>query len=75
MNYGGIDAYPQSPNTWHPWKKIFLWKPKKIDGRWHWMRTVHMRFRTVTFYPEHNFEYQYAVDVFDLMQKDGSEKV
>jgi len=75
MNYGGIDAYPKPEKPWHPWKKKFLWMPKMIDGRWHWMRTVHMRFRTVTFYPEHNFEYQYAVDVFDLMQKDGSEKV
>ena len=75
MNYGGVDAYPLGPTNWHPWKKLFLWKPQKIDGQWYWLRTVHMRFRTITFYPEHNFEYQYAVNVFDLMQKDASEKV
>ena len=77
MNYGGIDAAPHL-RKWHPWRKKFLWMPKKIDDKWHWLRTVHERFRMVSWAVgtgEEMFEYQYAVNVFDLMQKDASEKV
>jgi hypothetical protein len=78
MNYGGIDAYPRPPKPWHPWKKKFLWMPKVIDGRVYWLRNVHQRFRSNHWIPgsiEIAFEYQYAVDLFDLMQKDACEKV
>lgn len=78
MNYGGIDAYPKPLNNWHPWRKKFLWMPKVIDGRVYWLRNVHERFRSKHWVPgtvEIVFEYQYAVNVFDLMQKDASEKV
>ena len=38
------------------------------------MRRVHYRFRMINWAPgigEENYEYQYAVDVFDLMKKDS----
>jgi len=77
MNYGGIEA-PLPTRTWGQWQTQFLWKPKRIEGRWYWMRRVHYRFRMINWAPgigEEQYEFQYAVDVFDLMQKDSSEKV
>jgi hypothetical protein len=70
MNYGGIDAYPnpKPAQKWHPWRKKFLWAPKIIDKKIYWLRYVHERFRATH---ELNFEYQYAVDVFDLIKKDS----
>lgn len=73
MDYSGTD-YPEIPRPWHPWKKQFLLFPKIIDGRIYWLRTVYRRFRLLrwaTNTPNKMFEYQYAVDVFDLMKKDS----
>ena len=80
MNYGGIAAYPNPipAQKWHPWRKKFLWIPKIIDKKICWLRYVHERFRMISWAPglgEEQFEYQYAVDLFDLMQKDACEKV
>jgi hypothetical protein len=74
MNYGGTD-FPPPSKKWHPWRAKFLWTPMKIDGKWYWLRNVHERFRMVswaTSSSEEMFEYQYAVNVFDLMQKDAA---
>ena len=75
MNYGGIDAYPnpKPAQNWHPWRKKFLWMPKIIDKKIYWLRYVNERFRAThwTGSVELDFEYQYAVDVFDLIKKDA----
>ena len=76
MNYGGIDAYPnpKPAQKWHPWRKKFLWMPKIIDKKIYWLRYVNERFRMVSWATgssEEMFEYQYAVDVFDLIKKDA----
>lgn len=71
----GIDAYPNPLNNWHTWRKKFLWMPKKIDGKIYWLRSVHERFRSKHWVPgtvEIVFEYQYAVNMFDLIQKDSN---
>lgn len=76
MNYGGIDAYPKK-RPWSPWKKVFLWTPTRIGGRWYWLRTVHRRWR-MNYEPKADAigaditpQYEYAIDVFDLIQKDS----
>jgi len=73
MNYGGIDAAP--PNRkWGKWQTEFLWRPKRIENKWYWLRRIHYRFRMISWAPglgEEKYEFQYAVDVFDLMQKDS----
>ena len=61
-----------SEKNWHPWRKKFLWMPKVIDGKVYCLRYVHMRFRSNHWIPgsiEIAFEYQYAVDLFDLIGK------
>ena len=76
MNYGGIDAYPKKrPQS--PWKKVFLWKPTRIDGHWYWLRNVHQRWRMDYQAKDDAIganiitQYEYAVDVFDLIKKDA----
>ena len=75
MMYDGMGLHRAStPKHWNPWKKKYLWLPKIIDGKVYWLRYVHKRFRTNHWIPgsiEIAFEYQYAVDLFDLMQKDA----
>ena len=75
MNYGGIDADPVPNQRWGKWQTEFLWRPKRIDNKWYWMRRIHYRFRMISWAPgigEENYEFQYAVDLFDLMQKDSN---
>lgn len=77
MNYGGIDVPPPA-RKWGSWQTEFLWRPKRIEGRWYWLRCVHYRFRMISWAPglgEEKYEYQRAVDIFDLMQKDADEKI
>jgi hypothetical protein len=67
MNYGGADVGSESKYNWTKWFPKFLWFPKKIDGKWYWLRTIHLRFNRATW----DIHVQYAVDVFDLMKKDS----
>ena len=75
MNYGGIDAGITPKKKWGKWQTQFLWLPKRIEGRWYWMRRIHYRFYIHSWPPEvfgqENYEYQYAFNLFDLMQKDS----
>jgi hypothetical protein len=66
--------YDLNPNRkeWHPWRKKFLWLPKVINGKFYWFRTVYERFRANRWVPgssEIAFEYQYAVNIFDLLSQ------
>lgn len=71
MNYGGVDASNSKPSVqWGKWQIQFLWLPKRIDGRWHWLRKIHYRWR-YTGNTEYIAEFQYAIDVFDLIEKDS----
>ena len=68
MNYGGRDYV--KPN-WSIWKELFLWKPKKINDRWYWLRKVYYRKRLLSKVDnQFNFEYQWAVDLLELMVYD-----
>ena len=70
MNYGGIDD-TKSIYSWTKWRKEFLWWPKSIEGKRYWLRTVHVRYYMADWDPRIIKQEQYAVDVFDLMQKDS----
>ena len=69
MNYGGMDA-SEPKYKWTGWQKQFLWRPKKIDSKWYWLRTVYERFYLATWDPMIVKQHQIAIDLFDLMQKD-----
>ena len=74
MMYDGMGNQTPYTKHWHPWRKKFLWLPKIIDGKAYWLRNIHQRFRANHWIPgsiEIAFEYQYAVDIFDLMKKDS----
>lgn len=82
VNYGGY----QEPQ-WEPWQSKFCWLPTKIvmqvstdDGPYRpywkvsklvWWRTIYIRRRLITHYPENNYEYEYAEDLFDLIKKES----
>lgn len=52
--------------VWSAWNTKFLWLPKIINGKFTWLRTVYWRRRILTHYPEHNYEYQYARNIFEM---------
>ena len=71
MNYGGMDASAQPKYAWTKWQKQFLWLPKKIKGKWYWLRTIYFRQYMADWDPQIIKEEQYAVDLFDLMMKNN----
>jgi len=66
MNLGGTDYQ----HTWSPWTKKFLWKPFKIEEKWYWLRTIYKRKKINTIFPR-QYDYEYAVDLFDLIKKES----
>ena len=74
MNYGGMDA-SQSTYVWTLWQKHFLFIPKKIEGKWYWLRTIYERFYIASWDPMIVRQHQFAVDLFDLMTKNHNDKI
>ena len=66
MNYGG---YGSSVIVWNRWQGKFLFFPKKIEGKWYWLRQVYYRERMT--YGSTNKK-QWAVDIFDLIDKNNN---
>jgi len=81
VNYGGYKE------TWSPWQAKFCWFPTKIIikvptddapnrtywevSKFVWWRTIYVRQRIKTHFPENNYEYEYAEDLFDLIKKES----
>ena len=62
---------PKLPGKWHPWEKRFLWRPTKINERWHWLRFAYVRFRLSSWAADTGnemFEYEYTFNIFDVLK-------
>ena len=40
-----------------PWKPYFTWRPRRINGRWHWLTTIYRRERNIAVYPHQGYEF------------------
>ena len=45
------------------WQPYYIWKPKKINGKWYWLTTVYRREKNRIVYPHQGYEYGNAFDV------------
>ena len=54
--------------NWTKWKRKFLWCPRKIKGKWYWLRFIYERKRLMLWYSQ-KYEYDYALDIFDILRK------
>ena len=72
-NDGAIKMFYVATQSWSPWSQLYLWKPRKINNKWYWLKSVYMRKRIVLYYPKTQWQYQYAIDLFELMQIEGNE--
>ena len=81
MNYGGVGFTEARTIPWGPWKEKFCWWPTQIVlraeypydysySKYVWFKKIYLRRRLRAHYPENNFEYEYAEDLFDLMKQD-----
>ena len=53
---------------WTKWEKKFCWWPKKMNGKWYWLRIYYERERLLLWYCQ-RFEYDYALNLFDILKK------
>jgi hypothetical protein len=45
-----------------PWKPYFTWRPRRINGRWHWLTTIYRRERNIAVYPHQGYEFGTVAD-------------
>lgn len=58
-----------------PWKKVFAWRPRNINGRWYWLKPVFRRERNrfavqvgmARIGNLESFGYEYG-DIFDVLK-------
>ena len=60
--------YMDDWTSWTKWEKKFLWWPKKLNGKWYWLRTYYERERLLLWYSQ-RYEYDYALNLFDIIKK------
>ena len=46
-----------------PWKPYFTWRPRRINGRWHWLTTIYRRERNIAVYPHQGYEFGTGADL------------
>jgi hypothetical protein len=39
--------------------------------KWIWLKTIYVRRRCIVFYPDYRYEYEYAEDLFDLINRES----
>ena len=77
LNYGGY-----TEPKWEDWQEKFCWLPTKIIVKaeapydisyykYVWLKRIYFRRRLVSFYPQYNYQYEYAEDLFDLIKRES----
>lgn len=61
---------PRKNDEVKPWKSWFAWHPVKINGKWHWLKTIFRQEGPYSYYKKGaGADWRYASDTFDLFQK------
>ena len=45
-----------------PWKPYFTWRPRRINGRWHWLTTIYRRELNEYVWPPQGYEFGTGAD-------------
>lgn len=52
-----------------PWKPYFTWRPRRINGQWHWLTTIYRRELNEYVWPPQGYEFGDDGDfIFDALR-------